>query len=121
MVLKFLKRVRNKGRRNFNIAECIVCGGSQFEQVRVLPDDLIAEWELSANEVDYINKQQGYTCRSCNSNLRSMTLAGAILDQFRYFDTYTYQWVWNMKVWLRMRIHNFGLWLDRHLPRRFNK
>ena len=61
---------------------CFVCGGKEFYYKEVLWENLIMEWELQPNEVNYINKQQGLTCKSCNSNLRSMTLAKALLLSF---------------------------------------
>ena len=59
--------------------KCFVCGENKFEFHEVLWRELILEWELNPNEVDYINKQQGFSCSSCKSNLRSMTLAKALL------------------------------------------
>lgn len=63
---------------------CPVCSGADFEQNLVLWSDLISEWQLSHYEVDYINRQQGFHCKSCRNNLRSLGLASAILREFRY-------------------------------------
>ncbi|HEX9009622.1 MAG TPA: methyltransferase domain-containing protein [Holophagaceae bacterium] len=57
---------------------CTVCGSSVFNSHPVLWDDLIAEWQLSPHEVEYINLQQGMACTNCGSNLRSQALALAI-------------------------------------------
>jgi SAM-dependent methyltransferase len=58
---------------------CTVCGAGEFRQVKVLWPELIAEWELSPGEAEYIDQQQGFLCAACGSNLRSMTLAHAIM------------------------------------------
>jgi SAM-dependent methyltransferase len=59
--------------------KCFVCGGKQFSFQEILWEELINEWELEPSEVEYVNVQQGLTCNSCHSNLRSITLAKAIL------------------------------------------
>jgi len=59
---------------------CPVCGSSEFQNARVLWPDLIEEWELGKHEVDYIDRQQGFSCVNCGNNLRSMVLAKAILN-----------------------------------------
>ena len=58
---------------------CHVCGGRTFEHTTVLWPDLIAAWQLSDEEVHYINVQQGTHCQSCGSNVRSIALARAIM------------------------------------------
>jgi SAM-dependent methyltransferase len=47
--------------------------------VPVLWKALIDEWRLAPREVDYVNRQQGFTCTACGCNLRSMVLAWAVL------------------------------------------
>jgi len=42
-------------------------------------DELVTAWELNADEVHYINRQQGLHCTTCRNNLRAMALAAAIL------------------------------------------
>lgn len=66
---------------------CPVCGGSSYGQRPVLWQELIDEWQLSAEEVQYIDLQQGSFCQSCQCNLRSRTLAGAFLEYFDYGGT----------------------------------
>jgi SAM-dependent methyltransferase len=61
---------------------CTVCGGSEFRFIPVLWRELVETWELSEDESRYIDRQQGYCCTACMSNLRSMTLAGAILRAY---------------------------------------
>jgi len=61
---------------------CPLCSNSQFKQTAALKTRLIEEWELKPYEVDYLNKQQGLYCTKCNANLRSMTLAYAILKHY---------------------------------------
>lgn len=58
--------------------QCSVCGGSEFIETAVLWEVLINEWQLSREEVAYIDRQQGQCCKQCNSNLRSIALANAI-------------------------------------------
>ncbi|MDD5328813.1 MAG: methyltransferase domain-containing protein [Sulfuricella sp.] len=55
-----------------------------FEQRTVLWSELIAEWQLTNDEVAYIERQQGHICVACQSNLRSRTLAAALLDYFGF-------------------------------------
>lgn len=50
----------------------------------VLWDSLIQEWELKPNEVDDINRQQGFHCQVCTSNLRAMALALALMSHFQF-------------------------------------
>lgn len=58
--------------------KCGVCGGEKLSFRQVLWDQLIRDWQLSAEETAYINRQQGETCDRCGSNLRSIALANAI-------------------------------------------
>jgi SAM-dependent methyltransferase len=61
---------------------CPICSNNNFEQSIVIKQRLINEWGLNSEEVDYINKQQGFHCTNCSSNLRSMTLAHSIFEYF---------------------------------------
>lgn len=61
-----------------NIRQCSVCGGNEFVFRRVLQLQLIADWELSLQEVLHIDRQQGEACTQCGTNLRSIALANAI-------------------------------------------
>lgn len=65
--------------------QCGVCGGTRFTSRQVLWDGLVREWQLSATETEYMNRQQGETCDSCGSNLRSIALANALRA---FFQTY---------------------------------
>lgn len=66
---------------------CPVCGSDEFTQIKVLWDELISDWKLSAAEVTYIAIQQGFRCASCQNNLRSMVLAKAMLNRLGSSDT----------------------------------
>lgn len=66
---------------------CPVCGGNSFEQRPVLWQELINAWQLSQEEVRYIDSQQGHFCLNCQCNLRSRTMAGAVLDYVGYDGT----------------------------------
>jgi SAM-dependent methyltransferase len=63
---------------------CPCCGGTELRSAPVLWPELIREWELSAEEVAYVDRQQGTACSSCGSNVRSMTLARAITRAFGF-------------------------------------
>lgn len=57
---------------------CAVCGSRRFGYTDVLWPALIDAWQLSAEEAQYINVQQGFHCLNCSNNLRSMALAAAL-------------------------------------------
>jgi SAM-dependent methyltransferase len=67
---------------------CPVCGGDRFVNESVLWTELIAQWELSREEIAYINLQQGFSCANCKNNLRTMTLAAAMTDAFGFTGTF---------------------------------
>lgn len=58
--------------------QCGVCGGTEFSGHPILWDGLINEWQISRDEVVYIDRQQAETCNVCHSNLRSIALANAL-------------------------------------------
>lgn len=64
-----------------------MCGGMTYEQRTALGRYLIADWQLANDEVAYIERQQGHVCIACQSNLRSRTLAAALLDYFKFKGT----------------------------------
>lgn len=66
---------------------CPVCGEKEFSQNEVLWKELINAWQLSTNEVAYINRQQGFHCKACSNNLRAMGLAAAILREINFQGT----------------------------------
>lgn len=68
----------------FLVDRCVCCGASQFAFSPVLWSELIEAWQLQSHEVDYINRQQGYYCQVCHSNLRSMALARALMSGFQF-------------------------------------
>lgn len=63
---------------------CPGCGGAEFSEISVLWPELISAWQLSESEVSYINRQQGFHCKQCGNNLRSMGLAAAILREIGF-------------------------------------
>lgn len=63
---------------------CPVCGGVEFSEAPILWPELIDSWQLSEDEVTYINRQQGFHCRQCFNHLRAMGLAAAILREFNF-------------------------------------
>jgi len=66
---------------------CHVCGGSEFSHHDVLWPELINDWQLSPNEIKYINRQQGFCCQFCGNNLRSIALAKVILSAWGFEGT----------------------------------
>lgn len=62
--------------------KCPVCAGTDFSQLEVLWPDLVNSWELSKAEENYVNRQQGFHCKTCGNNLRAMGVAQAILDSY---------------------------------------
>jgi len=61
------------------IQTCACCGAHSFDAQHVLWRGLVEEWGLSQAEAEYIDRQQGVTCKKCGNNLRSIALAKAIL------------------------------------------
>lgn len=72
------------------IQVCTCCGSDQLRESSILWDSLIQEWQLSNDEVKYIDRQQGLHCLQCHTNLRSMTLAKAIMRCFNYNGLFKY-------------------------------
>jgi SAM-dependent methyltransferase len=64
------------------VTTCSICGGQQFREQKVLWPALIEEWGLKADEVDYVDRQQGCSCVSCGGNLRSIALGLALRRAF---------------------------------------
>lgn len=71
---------------------CRVCGGTAFEHVNVLWEDLISQWGLTDDEATYVNVQQGTQCKLCGSNVRAIALAEAIL-RYSESNTTLREWV----------------------------
>jgi SAM-dependent methyltransferase len=59
---------------------CSVRNGASFVENVVLWDALVAEWELSPTERASVDRAHGMRCTQCQSNLRSIALAGTICD-----------------------------------------
>ena len=73
------------GERYTNSCPC--CGASNIIQKDILWDDLVDAWGLSANEVDYINRQQGLRCVTCGARMRSMAIAAWICEHYGFQGT----------------------------------
>ncbi len=69
------------------IKTCPCCAGINFEQQKIIWDELAAEWDLSKSERKYIDRQQGLQCTNCRANLRSMCLAAAIINIYNFKGT----------------------------------
>jgi len=61
------------------VTRCTVCGSEDLHYVEELSASLVREWELSAEEAAYVNRQQGLQCVRCGSTLRCMALAAALV------------------------------------------
>ncbi|MGI8688845.1 MAG: methyltransferase domain-containing protein [Thermomicrobiales bacterium] len=66
------------------IDHCLCCGSDQLIQTDVLWQRLIDDWRLAPAETVYINRQQGFHCPRCGTNLRAMALAAAVMRAYRY-------------------------------------
>ena len=64
------------------LKSCPCCGGTDFEFKPVLWDELIQSWGLSEGETLAYNYRDGLICKGCQSNLRAMNLAKALLCDF---------------------------------------
>lgn len=63
---------------------CLICGHNEFRLDQVLWPDLINKWQLTPDEAEYINLQQGLCCKKCGNNLRSIALAKSILTALKF-------------------------------------
>lgn len=72
-----------------SVNACLCCGATQLTSASVLWERLIQDWGLSLDEVDYIDRQQGFHCQICGSNLRSMALASALMSNFQFSGTFS--------------------------------
>jgi SAM-dependent methyltransferase len=59
---------------------CPICGKAGVVQGQVLWPELIEAWNLTPDETGRIDRQQGECCLNCGANLRSRTLASALLQ-----------------------------------------
>jgi SAM-dependent methyltransferase len=69
------------------MTRCPICGATAFTFQNVLWPELCDAWRLSAVEIEYINRQQGFACKACGNNLRSMALAKAILCHWNDYES----------------------------------
>jgi hypothetical protein len=67
---------------------CPLSGGDRFTNESVLWQEVIAQWELSPDEIAYINLQQGFCCGSCKNNLRAMTVAAGGHRRFGFSGSF---------------------------------
>ena len=57
---------------------CSICGASDLADQNVLWPELTEAWQLSDEEITYVNRQQGRHCTQCHANLRIMALGCAL-------------------------------------------
>src|SRR4051812_21923616 len=68
---------------------CPICGyAGYYVHTDVLWPGLIEEWGLAADEAAYVNRQQGTHCPRCGCNLRCVALAMAIMNHYRWPETF---------------------------------
>lgn len=97
---------------------CPCCGGNDFVQSPVLWPALVEAWELSPEEHRTIDRQQGYHCARCGTNLRSAALAVAIAavsghpGLFRYFPLRHPTWR-VLEINEAGNLHKFLRWMPR--------
>ena len=73
----------------------VICGSVEFRDSNVLWPELIEAWQLSDDEVKYIDRQQGTSCVKCGNNLRAQALASAIMSvcgRERLFERFVKKW-----------------------------
>lgn len=63
------------------MVSCPICDGVKFNYSAVLWPELIADWELTQEEAQYINRQQGYCCKGCGNR-------HCVMDNIGYHATY---------------------------------
>lgn len=66
------------------VGHCVCCGSRELIQTDILWRELSDEWRLSPSEAAYVNRQQGFHCARCGTNLRAMGLAAAIMRASGY-------------------------------------
>jgi SAM-dependent methyltransferase len=99
------------------IETCACCGSHSFATHPVLWTKLINEWGLSPDEAEYIDRQQGVTCKKCGSNLRSIALAKAILETRECRGTFL-RFILSPRTWfLRILEINSAGTLTKYLSR----
>ncbi len=104
---RILKDSESK-KENKIISRCPCCGGKKFSQTDVLWPSLIKEWRLSNIEANYIDKQQGFACTTCGSNLRSMTLAKAIMSCMDHNSDTFVEYMKNHKLLKLLEVNEAG-------------
>jgi len=67
---------------------CPVCGGGEIRYRSVLWKKLLDQWGLTPEEAIYVDRQQGVYCSACGCNLRTMTLAVAIMRSYVFAGTF---------------------------------
>jgi len=102
---------------NSRIQGCTVCGGTEFTDSGILWPTLSEAWELTSDEVRYINRQQGTCCKTCGCSLRSLALAKAIMSACRYSGIFRW-FLLSPRLWVRRVLELNGAGgLTRYLAR----
>lgn len=96
---------------------CRCCGGRDYGHARVLWDELIREWDLSPEEVNDVDRQQGTRCLHCGNTLRAIALASAILSAVGFQGTFLQFLRSPRKFWVRILEINTANTLTTQLAR----
>ena len=74
---RFLRRLYYSG-----FKRCAACGcRSRLVRQRVLPDELVSQWNISPNIAERIDAREGLSCALCGCNWRGRHLARTILEE----------------------------------------
>lgn len=85
-------RVAPAGDEGRALVQCLCCGGREFDFRPVLWPKLVEQWQLSPEEAETIDRQQGRACRACGASLRSNALALAVMRFYGFGGTFA-EWV----------------------------
>ncbi|VXD25594.1 class I SAM-dependent methyltransferase [Planktothrix paucivesiculata] len=83
---------------------CCICGGSSFTKNTIIWDELATDWELTPEQRSYVDDQQGLVCNQCGSNLRSMTLASAIMARLETSNEFFTNFCANNEIFKNLRV-----------------
>jgi len=99
------------------IQQCSICGHRSFISEPVLWESLINEWDLSAEQAAYVNRQQGTRCAKCHCSLRSIALGKAVTRAFGQTGSFT-GFLSSPRTWFRSVLELNGAGgLERYLKR----
>lgn len=81
---------------------CPVCGGAQFELLKVLWRELFLQVEPTAAEAEWMLRRESLVCARCRTNLRAMATAWGLQRCFRWPVDLDRR-VFNLRTFVRAR------------------